>query len=145
MKSSILARIPAQLQRARVAAYVFGLALVGLACNSDPSESFIIDGTWAGTVPAVEFEMTLILAGQGKDAIVGSAQVTAPPEGAVQGTVSGTMTGKDVDFTVEIDEVIVGGSVVFDGAFQGEDTLVGTLDSGILGGTFAVTLQRQGV
>jgi len=71
--------------------------------------------------------------------------VTVQPEGLVQGIVSGTREGKDVGFTIGLDYVFLGGSLVFEGAFQSEDVIAGTLDSGILGGTFPITFTRQGI
>lgn len=129
-------------RRIRTAAITLGLALVSVGCNSDDSQAFSIDGTWTGAVTEIEFGVTMLLAGQGKDGLLGLADLTSPPTGTIQGDVSGTRKGKDVDFTIEVDDAIVGGSLVFDGAFQGEDTMMGTIDSGLLGGTFNITFQR---
>jgi len=122
---------------------VFGLVVLALGCNSDDSDSFPITGTWEGSVPEADAEFTMLLSKQGKDGIGGTAQVTAPPAGQVPGTVSGTLDGADVTLTISVDEVMLGGSVVFEGAFQSDDVMSGTVDSGILGGTFPITFQRQ--
>jgi hypothetical protein len=129
-------------RRVHVAAITIVLALASLGCNSE-GDSFTVDGTWAGSVAEADADITLVLTGQGKNGIAGLAQVTTPPEGTVPGTVSGTRKGKDVDFTIGIDDVIVGGSLVFDGAFQSDDVISGTVGSGILGGTFSITFQRS--
>jgi len=118
--------------------------MLAWGCNSDDSEAFSIDGTWAGTIADADAEITMVLVKEGKNGIVGTAKVTSPPEGEVSGTVDGTKDGSEVDFTIEVDEAFVGGSLVFEGAFQSEDVMSGTVDSGILGGTFQVTFQRQG-
>jgi len=131
-------------RRAGAAAITVCLVLVGLGCNSD-AETFSVDGTWAGTVSEADAEITMVLSGQGKNGIAGLADVTVPPEGLVQGIVSGTREGKDVGFTIGLDYVFLGGSLVFEGAFQSEDVIAGTLDSGILGGTFPITFTRQGI
>jgi hypothetical protein len=120
------------------------LFVMALGCNSDGGEAFSVDGSWQGSVAEAEAEITMVLVKQGKNGIAGTAQVTAPPEGQVSGTVSGTKKGAEVGFTIEVDDVIVGGSLAFDGAFQSEDVISGTIDSGILGGNFAITFQRQG-
>lgn len=121
------------------------LFVTALGCNSDDSEAFSVDGSWQGSVAEAEAEITMALIKQGKNGIAGTAQVTAPPEGQVAGTVSGTKDGADVTFTIEVNDVIVGGSLVFEGAFQSDDVMSGTIDSGILGGSFSITFQRQGV
>ena len=92
-----------------------------------------------------EAEISLVLVKNGKKGIAGTAQVTAPPEGQVAGTVSGQKDGDEVTFTIEIDDAIVGGSLAFEGAFESDFVISGTIDSGILGGTFPVTFQRQGM
>jgi hypothetical protein len=86
----------------------------------------------------------MVLVKDGKKGIAGTAQVSAPPEGQVSGTVDGTKDGSEVSLTIEVDDVIIGGSIVFEGSFQSEDVLSGTVGSGILGGSFPVTFQRQG-
>jgi hypothetical protein len=134
----------------RNAALTLGLALLVWSCNSDDSEAFSIYGSWAGTLteategytgPGVEF--TLVLLNEGQNAIVGTAQMTVPPEGEATGTVEGTKEGKDVTFTINFEGMEIAGSVLFVGAFQSEDVLSGTVDSGLLGGTFPITFQRQ--
>ena len=140
-------RIPTWIDRfpKKVAAITFGIALATLGCNSDDSEAMSIAGTWLGTIAEADAEFTLILVDEGKKGIAGTAQVTAPPEGQVSGAVDGTRDGDQVGFTIEIDDAIVGGSIVFEGQFQSEDVLSGTMSSGILGGSFPVILQKQGV
>lgn len=140
-------RFPTRIGRfpKKVAALTFGIVLLTLGCNSDDSEAMSIEGTWSGTIAEADAEFTLILLDDGKKGIAGTALVTAPPEGQVSGTVDGTKDGDEVDFTIEIDDAIIGGSLVFEGEFQSEDVLSGTMGSGILGGSFPVTLQKQGV
>ena len=128
----------------RIAALTFSLAVLALGCNSDDSEPFSIDGIWTGSVAEADAEMSLVLIKEGKNGIAGSAQVTVPPEGQVPGTVSGAWKGKDVDFTIHVDEVSLGGSIVFEGAFQSEDVMSGTVDSGILEGTFPSPCRGRG-
>jgi len=143
--SPISHRKPTVFGRTRAVVVVLGLAVMAVGCNSDDSEAFSVDGSWQGSVTEADVEITMILVGQGKGGVAGTAQVTAPQEGQVPGVVTGTKEGKDVAFTLEINEAIVGGSLVFEGAFQSEDVMSGTLDSGILGGSFPITFQRQGI
>ena len=131
--------------RIRILLTVFGIFLASVGCNSDDSGSFSIDGQWEAAITGADAEIALILTGEGKNGIAGLADVTAPPAPLVQGDVSGTRKGKDVEFTIEVNDVIVGGSIVFEGAFQSEGLIIGTMDSGILGGTFPASLQRQGL
>ncbi len=131
--------------RLRTAAITSGLLLVSTGCNSVDPDPFSIHGSWVGGVTELEVVLTMVLIGQGENGIIGSAEMTSPTAGTVQGSVSGTRDRNDVNLTIEIDDAIVGGSLVFDGAFGGEDTMTGTLDSGILGGSWPITFQREQV
>jgi hypothetical protein len=87
-------------------------------------------------------ELTMTLAKEGKRGIGGVAELTSPFTGPVQGSVSGKQNGMNVHLSIEIDGAAVAGSVVFDGAFQDDDTLTGTLASGLLGGEWPATFHR---
>ena len=128
----------------RAMALISSFAILALGCNSDDTEAFSINGTWTGEVVEADTEFSLLLIKDGKNGIDGTALVTAPPEGQVPGTVHGAMEDDEVTFTISIEEAVIGGSIVFEGAFQSEDVLFGTVSSGILGGSFPVTFQRQG-
>ncbi len=128
---------------ARLLPLILGVALAALGCNSDDSESFSVDGNWHGSVAEAEAEITMLLIKQGKNGIVGSAQITIPQEGEVPGTVEGFQKGRDVNFTIDVDAVFVGGSLAFEGVFESDDVMTGTIDSGLIGGTFPVSFLRQ--
>jgi hypothetical protein len=114
-------------------------------CNETGPETFSVHGTWTGSVaePVIELEMVLIE--QGDAMIIGFAEMTSVPTGTVQGEVSGARDGADVTVTLDVDGVIVAGSVVFEGSFEDEDTLAGTISSGLLAGSFDITLLRKPV
>jgi hypothetical protein len=135
---------PIPSRQVHVVAITIGLILASFGCNSE-DESFTINGTWTGSVvsvaePPVDISMTLI--GGGNNVIVGSAQVTVPPAGEAVGAVDGTWQGENVNFTIGLNDPRVAGTLVFEGAFQGDDVISGTIDSGLLGGTHPVTFQR---
>jgi len=141
--NSIASRAYRVIPRAlRGAVLILGFAALALGCNSDDGDSFSVDGNWEGFVSQADAEFTLLLFKEGKKTVGGSALVTVEPAGQVSGDVNGTLDGADVTFTIEIDDVIVGGSVVFEGSFESDDVMKGTVDSGIIGGTFPITFQR---
>ncbi len=102
-----------------------------------------VDGRWVGSVPEVELELTLNLLGQLQNKIIGVAQLESPAIGRVQGNISGTQDKMEVLVTIEVADGRVGGSVVFDGAFEGKKTLSGTVDSGLIQGSWPITLSRE--
>jgi hypothetical protein len=123
------------------------LFILAVGCGSDGStgpEGPPIDGTWVGSVSQLGVGLTLILAREGKRGIAGGAQFTSPFTGPVQGSVSGRQDGVKVHLAIEIEGAAAAGSVVFDGTFQDDDTLTGTLASGLLGGEWPSTFLREG-
>jgi hypothetical protein len=144
MKSHTASKEPRLVRRRTgIPVLALGFTLLAFGCNSDDSQGLSVDGSWQGSVPEADTQITMLLSQQGKNGIVGSAQVTAPPEGQVTGEVSGTLQGRTVGFTIRIEEAFIGGSIVFSGTFDGDDVMSGTVDSGILGGNFSITFQRQ--
>lgn len=131
--------------RSRTAATAVALLFASSGCNVVDPDPFSIHGTWVGEVSEVEAVLTLVLIPQGDDGVLGLAELTSPTIGTVQGNVSGTLDGDDVYLTVEIQGAIVAGSLVFDGAFDGADNLTGTVDSGLLEGSWPITFQREPV
>jgi len=117
-----------------------GLGLAG--CNDD-SDGLSVNGTWTGEVSEVQFQITLMVTERENKRFEGLADVDSPLAGTVQGEVVGVRAGTDVTFTIELDDDVVAGSLLFEGVLRDGDTMTGTLDGGLLGGTFPVTFQRQ--
>ena len=124
---------------------LLGLTLGLSGCNSTGPGDPSITGSWFGTITeaALELDLTLTLIAIGDDGIEGFAEITSLPTGTVQGDVTGSISGQDVTFTIEIEGAAVGGSVVFEGAFEDDATLSGQLSSGLLGGDWPITLEKQ--
>ena len=119
------------------------VALLSYSCDSGGPSIPDVDGRWVGSVPEVELELTLTLLGQLQNRIIGAAQLESPTMGRVQGDISGVQNGQEISLTIEVADDRVGGSVVFDGAFEGNNNLSGTLDSGLIQGVWPVTLSRE--
>ena len=118
-------------------------ALVPGSCDTGGPEIPNVDGKWVGSVPDLELELTMTLLGQLQDKIIGVAEFVSPALGRVDGNISGTQAGMDVDLSIHLDEPRVAGVVVFDGVFENRKTLSGTVDSGLLQGSWPVTLSRE--
>lgn len=131
--------------RIKVAGLTLLLTVSSFACNATEPETLSVHGKWTGYVAELELDLAMVLIGGGETGITGFAEVSSLSMGEVMGEVSGAQDGADVDFTIEIEGAIVSGSLVFDGAFQGEDTMTGTLSSGLLGGSWPITLEKEEV
>ena len=131
--------------RIKVAGLTFALAFSSFGCNVTEPETFSVHGKWTGSVAELELELEIVLIGGEETGITGFAEMRSLPTGEVAGEVSGSQEGADVEFTIEIEGAIVAGSIVFEGSFQGENTMTGTLSSGLLGGVWPMTLEKAEV
>lgn len=125
-------------------------ALVGLilgagACNATSPETPAIGGTWRGAVAAQELDLEVVLnlVDVGRGDVQGVGELSSIRFGTVEGDVSGFVDGLEVDLTIEIEGVIVAGSVVFEGVFEDDRTILGQVSSGLIGGQWALTLEKQ--
>ena len=125
--------------------FLLTLTLGLFGCNSTGPGDPSITGSWVGTITEaqLELELTLTLLAVGDERIEGSAELTSLSTGTVQGDVTGSQDGQDVSLTIEIEGAMVGGSVVFEGAFENDATLSGQISSGLLGGSWPITFEKQ--
>jgi hypothetical protein len=114
------------------------------ACDSNGPKTPTLEGTWSGTIAEPDVDVNMFLLEEDQNTVTGSAQVIFPSTGAGDGQVNGTRNGTSVTLTIEIDEVMAGGSIVLNGELEGDDTLTCTASSGLLGGEFPVVFQRTG-
>jgi len=131
--------------RIPIAVLIVCLGFLTLGCNETGPEVFSVHGPWTGSVTQLELELEMVLIEQGETAVVGFAEMSSPTTGTVQGEVSGSLHGPDVNLTIHIEGVMVAGAIVFDGSFEGENTITGTLSSGLLAGSHDISLQREGI
>ena len=124
MSPSSCSRLGRLARLGRRAAFLAALALP-LACKGDggpagPKPS--IAGAWSGSayVGLVDFRATFTQAG---DAVGGTGHFSSP-RGSDDFTVSGTLSGQDVDLVLTSDTY---GATSFRGRFTGADRIEGTL------------------
>jgi hypothetical protein len=127
----------------RSGATLLVFTLSAAACDFGGPDVPDISGTWLATVPAADVDLTMVLMKLSETDIIGSADLVFASDDTAAGNVSGLREGLDVELTIHVSEAAAAGSIAFSGAFRGDDTLEGSLSSGLLGGSHSVTFRRR--